>query len=277
MLVLGMVFAIEAIIMLALPQDLEDRIGTLGLAVIDSLLLTVFLVPCLWITIVRPLRQVAQCRQLLFNWAVSSEERKAGELARDLHDGIGQLITAINVGLKSLELGSSESHVIEQTRRLREIGSELHLSVRHLARGLRPTILDDIGLGPAIKHYAQEISEAHQIAVSVDVSDLDDRRLAQELETNIFRLIQESVSNAVRHAQPRHINLVVHINERSIELGVSDDGCGFDPDATLQCRGKTQPFGIISMRERVDLLGGQIQLISSRGHGTQIHVTIPLQ
>lgn len=276
LMILGMVFSIETMIMMALPTDLEPRLGTVGVAVVDSLLLTIFLVPCLWVTIVRPLRQIAKSRQLLFNWAVSSEERKAGELARDLHDGIGQLVTAINVGLKTLEMSSSDRDVVEQTRRLREIGSELHTSVRYLARGLRPTILDDIGLGPAIKNYAQDISDTHGIPLSLDVSDLEHRRLSHDLETAVYRIIQEAVMNAVRHAKPQHIDLVVHLHQSLIELGVSDDGCGFEPAAVLNCKGKSQPFGIISMRERADLIGGHIQLISSLGHGTQIHVTLPL-
>ncbi|MBI1348614.1 hypothetical protein GC163_20265 [bacterium] len=276
LLVLFLVFVIEAAIMLALPARLSETIGPLGVAATDSFLLTVLLVPCLWWVIVKPLRRIADCRQHLLDWALSGEERKARQLARDLHDGIGQIAAAMNIGLASIEANSTEPGIIEQAGKLREVGRQLHESIRTLARGLRPSVLDDIGLGPAISHYTQETAAAFAIPITTNASDLDKVRLPEAIETAVFRVVQEAVSNAVRHAHPQRIDLDILLTDHNIELSVSDDGCGFEPEDILDCRSQDKPFGLISIRERVHLLGGTALLTSRRGRGTQISASIPL-
>ena len=276
-MVLFLVFAIEAAIMLVLPDELGKTIGRLGVAATDSLLLTVLLVPCLWWVIVTPLRRIAECRQRLLNWALVAEERKAGQLARDLHDGVGQIVTAINLGLASIESNSTEPQIVEQAEKLREVGRQLHESIRTLARGLRPSVLDDIGLGPAIDQFARELAENYGIPISINATDLENIRLPEAVETATFRIVQEAISNAIRHASPRRINLDLLIQDQTLDLSISDDGCGFEPEKILDCHSQSKPFGLISIRERVHILGGTAQLISSRGRGTQLSVMIPLQ
>lgn len=277
LLVLSLVFGIEAGIMLTLPARLESWFGPIGAAAADSLLLTVLLVPCLWGVIVVPLRRIADCRQHLVNWALASEERKAGELSRDLHDGVGQLVAALNIGLKSLESSSAEPHVVAHAQRLRDIGRQLHESLRVLARGLRPRALDDLGLAAAVQNFASEVAAQFATPVSVRVADLEALRLPEAAETALFRIVQEAVLNAVRHGRPQHIDIEARIADDAVQLSVQDDGQGFDPEVVFTCRGQNEaPFGLISMRERARLLGGSAQIASAPGRGTQLSVRIPL-
>jgi signal transduction histidine kinase len=277
LMVLSLAFAFEAGIMLVLPKGLEAHFGPWGVAVADSLLLTLLLVPCLWWVIVVPLRRVAECRQHLLNWALAGEERKAGQLARDLHDGLGQFTAAINIGLKAIEDSSSDQHVIGQARHLREIGRQLHEAIRVLARGLRPTVLDDIGLAAAVTNYATETTAQHHTPVTAAVADLEPRRLPNAIETALYRIVQEAVTNAIRHGKPHRIDIETEVDDHHVELAVVDDGQGFNPDEVFNCRtGGSSPFGLISIRERVHLLGGVAKIESSPGKGTQLTVRIPL-
>ena len=274
--VLGIVCATEAIIMLGLPQRLEDQIGSSGVAIVDALLLTLILVPCLWWIIIRPLNQVAHDRQQLLEWALAGQERQAGQLSRDLHDGVGQFAVAMNVGLASLESQTSDPLVIEQARLLRDVGRQMHEAIRDLARGLRPQVLDDIGLAPAIVHYAAEAAATHALTIHVHVADLEGRRWQPELETALYRIAQEGITNTIRHARAQRIDLEISVDGPRIHLSLADDGCGFDIDQVFrQQTDSPKPFGLVSIRERTLLLGGRMRLESTPGRGTRLEVELP--
>ena len=124
-LVLLLAMLIEYVIMLILPAELETRIGPVGVAAADSLLLSVLLTPCLWWIVVNPLRRLAAARRQLLNWALQSEERTSGSGPHDLHDSVGQLAAALNIGLRAIEEVSCDPAVIEHTRHLRAVGSAI--------------------------------------------------------------------------------------------------------------------------------------------------------
>lgn len=276
-LVLILVFVIEVAIMLTLTEELLKRLGPIAVAFIDALLLTLVLVPCLLWLIVMPLRQLADCRRHFINWALTAEERKASELSRDLHDGIGQLAIAMAFDLKTLENSTSEPDITAQVKKLRETVRQFHNDIRILSRGLRPQVLDEIGFAAAIAEYPREVSLRTGIPIAVTMADLETIRLSPNVETALFRIAQEALTNAIRHGEPHRISIAATLIGKSVNLTISDDGHGFDVEQVFQCRTDSdRPFGIICIHERAGLLGGRAQIVSQRGQGTSVIVRIPL-
>lgn len=276
-LLLLLAMLLEYVIMLVLPAGLESRFGRVGTAVVDAALLSLLLTPCLWWIVVQPLQRLAAARRQLLNWAMQSEERRAAEIARDLHDGVGQLAAALNLGLRAIELRSEDPVVTERTQYLRDVGQQLHDSVRAVSRGLRPRTLDRLGLAAAVEHFAEECRQASCAAVTVDVAALQGARLSRPVETAMFRVIQEAVTNSLRHGHPENVRVRLWREAEHLCLEVVDDGCGFDVESTMAVRmaGDRVPFGLFSMRERVELLGGRVELRSQPGAGVSIQACVP--
>lgn len=275
--VLCLVFAIESGIMLLIPSDLVRQFGPWGVAILDSIILTFLLVPCLWSILVVPLTRIAQTRSRLLNWAMMSEERKVGQLARDLHDGVGQLVASLKLGLVSLSSSSSDSAFCEQLDHMRGICDQLNDSIRDLARGLRPRELDDLGLQAAIEKLVRQIRLQAAVDISVEVRGLESFRPAEVVETAVYRIAQEAVTNAIRHGDPSRIDIDIVAQEDMLQLIVADDGRGFDYTALVSpSSGREQPFGLFSMRERAENLGGSADFVSFPGRGTRIEISIPL-
>ncbi len=276
-LILAITFLIEGSLMIVLPAVAGERLGKWGMAGIDAFLLTVLLAPCIWGLMVRPLQTIAETRKQLFTWAMSTEERKAGEISRDLHDNFGQLLTSITVGLRTIEEISKDPLVVTHARRIRQTGLELHNAIRSLARGLRPTVLDDLGLAAALANLATDWRESSGVEIDLDVDELKNHRLSNEVETSIFRIAQESITNAIRHGSAKHIRMKVGFNDSRLLLAIDDDGCGFRTDETLSAKAMRRPFGLISMRERAESVGGDFTIRSTVGHGTSIEVLVELR
>ncbi len=275
--ILATIFSLEAAIMLLMPKSLSDAAGPFAVAMGDSLLLTLLLAPLLWRQVVMPLQKLAACRQQLLKWAFAGEERRAQALSRDLHDEIGQFAAAINMGLMSLENSVSDQEVIRRARELRNVGKQLHDSIRTVARGLRPRALDDLGLAAAIENFAAEHSRQGAVPIEADVSSLAGERLPDSVETAAFRIVQESILNALRHAQASRISLSAEVSNGQLQLCVRDNGRGFDVQSVFNCQGDGPgPCGLLGMRERAQLLGGVLKLQSGSGKGTEIQVTIPI-
>jgi signal transduction histidine kinase len=201
-------------------------------------------------------------------WRVQEEERR--RLARELHDGLGQNLTALKH-----RLGQIGSGLLPEQAALRDkLETALVLcagaleDTRILSRLLRPPILDDLGLEPALNWLARSLEESARVAVVVEIEPLP--TLAGELQTLLFRIAQEALNNAAKHASAHSLLLRLVVRDGSLQLQVIDDGCGFDP-AT-----RAGGTGLGSMRERVRLYGGHLELRSSPGHGTRLRATVPL-
>jgi two-component system sensor histidine kinase UhpB len=168
---------------------------------------------------------------------------------------------------------------------LRDITAATLDEVRKLARGLRPSVLDDLGLAAALEHFAAEYTHAHRIAVDVVAPDLALARLPAEVETALYRIVQEALTNVLKHAAAKAVSLVVRRelggppSSSGVHLTVEDDGRGFDSDALLQAPGWASAgkgLGLVDIRERAALLNGSVTLESRPGSGTTVHVYIPL-
>ena len=273
-LILTITFIIEGSLMIILPLVAGEKLGKWGMATVDAFLLTVLLAPCIWGLMVRPLQTIAETRKQLFAWAMSTEERKAGEISRDLHDNYGQLLTSITVGLRTIEEISKDPLVVTHARRIRHTGLELHKAIRSLARGLRPTVLDDLGLAAALSNLATDWRESSGIEIDLKVDELKNTRLPNAVETSIFRIAQESITNAIRHGSAKHIHIQGQFDGARLLFVIDDDGCGFRTDEMLAARAVRRPFGLISMRERAESIGGKFSIRSSVGRGTSIEVVV---
>ena len=205
-------------------------------------------------------------------WRVQENERR--RLARELHDGIGQHLTALRHRLEGLGRNAS----CTGDARLRQAFDLCEIAiaeVRALSRLLRPQILDDLGLDAALHWLARHSSEDTGCTIDVNVGVLP-AQLDSDLSTLIFRVVQEALANAIKHAEARQV--IVSLSQRggSLLLLIVDDGRGCDVDDALRRSSENESTGLASMRERVRLFGGQLELLSQPGEGLQLRARLPL-
>ena len=203
-------------------------------------------------------------------WRVQEDERR--RLARELHDGLGQNLTALKhrLGQIGSELAPGHAELRDKLDTALALCSGALEDTRNLSRLLRPPILDDLGLEPALKWLARSLEESAGVAVVVEIETLP--ALDGELQTLLFRVAQEAFNNAAKHADAHSLLLRLVIRDGGLQLQVIDDGRGFDPDLALRAGGS----GLGSIRERLRLYGGQLELRSSPGHGARLRATVPL-
>lgn len=269
--VLLLVFGVECGIMLALWAAPPQFHGRWAGALIDSVTLTVVLAPALWISLVRPLQQLSSSRGQLLRQLFDAQEQERARLARDLHDELGQHLTAIMIGMRTVEQAETLAQAKERAQAIAAAGAAGLREVRRMARGLRPTVLDDLGLATAIERLCEDFQSAHGVPVDLSMSIDPSRRFAPPLELCIFRVIQESLTNTAKHAAARRVAVHLEGDDREIRLSVRDDGKGFDPDGPTDAW-----FGLIGMRERIEMLGGVFEIQSAPGTGTSIRATLPV-
>jgi signal transduction histidine kinase len=140
---------------------------------------------------------------------------------------------------------------------------------------LRPTLLDDLGLVPAVKWYAENYLEPVGITVDLETAGAE-RRLPMRVETALFRIIQEAITNIVRHARAGCTGISLEFKETSVAVRIEDDGIGFDVDRALKSRNGERGLGLLGMKERAKLLGGVLSIKSRPGVGTEVAVEIPI-
>ncbi|MBI4515011.1 MAG: sensor histidine kinase [Deltaproteobacteria bacterium] len=203
-------------------------------------------------------------------------ERTLRRVARELHDDLGQALTAVKMelGLIEREL-TAESPARAHVRESREqIGGVLQ-NVRNLAQLLRPAVLDDLGLVPAIRSYITRFSERTQIAIALEAPPAE-TRLPRPIEVALYRVLQEALTNVARHAAARHVSVRLQVDSEAAALVVHDDGRGFDVSAILQNPPPDHGMGLLGMRERVAIYRGTFTIDSSDRSGTEVALTIPL-
>ena len=148
--------------------------------------------------------------------------------------------------------------------------------MRRLAWGLRPSVLDDLGLATAVERYAEEFGRARGIAVTLQTAGLDRDRMPAAVETALYRIMQEALSNVARHAEAHQVHVRLERRGATVVLVVEDDGRGFDPTHPPVASGTTRGLGIHSMRERAAVHKGSLAIDSAPESGTRVAVDIPL-
>jgi signal transduction histidine kinase len=201
-----------------------------------------------------------------------AQEEERRTISRELHDDVGQQLTAMRMELGTLERlrGGNSGEFGARLAELKGMAEQSLHVIRDIAAGLRPSVLDDLGLPAAVQKQAREFSKRTGVTVSVTVDGrFDDLR--DPHRTYIYRIVQEALTNCAKHAHPNQIAVTLVKRTERIDLTVADDGAGFDAD-----RMRRGGLGLIGMEERVRELGGRAEVRSSRGQGTTIHVTVPL-
>lgn len=200
---------------------------------------------------------------------IRAQEDERARVARELHDSAGQALTSILLSLKLIEQLDSVEGMRERIADLRDVASSTAAEVRRIARELRPTILDDLGLEAALGRYGSELADRTGVETDIDVHVPE--RLPKEIETVAYRVVQEAITNALKSAYPGRLSIAVSVAEGVLRARVVDDGRGFDPDG-VEGRG----LGLRGMRERAELVGGKLEIRSAPGAGTTVELTIPV-
>lgn len=212
-------------------------------------------------------------RQQLRALAAHQEERLEGErkhIAREVHDDLGQLLTALKMNVSLLRLRFGENNaLLDRAEEMRLLVDQTIHVVRQVASNLRPAALD-LGLLPAIEWLADDFSARWSIRCRLDVGDGD--ILLDELQSSaVFRVVQESLTNVARYAGAGEVTISLHVSGQCLHLSVKDDGVGFDTVAI----GKARGFGLFGMRERMLAAGGTLRIESIPGKGTTVSIELP--
>jgi signal transduction histidine kinase len=200
---------------------------------------------------------------------VAAQEEERRRLALELHDETGQALTSILLGLKAIGGAETKEDAQRAEADVRGLVVQALQDVRALAVELRPSALDDFGLGPAVERLAQTFGERSGISTTVE-THLDDR-LPPELETTLYRVVQEALSNVVKHAGAEHVSIVLAQRGSGVAATIDDDGQGFDESLI-----RPDALGLTGMRERLALVGGTLEIESAPGSGTTVAARVPV-
>jgi signal transduction histidine kinase len=201
---------------------------------------------------------------------VQAQEAERQRLARELHDETGQALTSILLGLKPLEDALADDPKRTALAELRELVVNALQDVRRLAVELRPAVLDDYGLVPALERLIDAFAEQSDVRIDFH-SALGETRLPSEVETALYRVVQESLTNIVKHADAGNISVSLARRESGVAAVIEDDGAGFDPRAA-----DGDGIGLLGMRERLALIDGRLEIESRPGAGTTVVAEVPL-
>ncbi|MDN5213979.1 type IV pili methyl-accepting chemotaxis transducer N-terminal domain-containing protein [Fulvivirgaceae bacterium BMA12] len=202
------------------------------------------------------------------------EERK--RISREIHDGIGQMLTAMKLNMEAINPSSS----VHSRRRFDETKSMLKnviKEVRRVSFNLTPSSLSDFGIAPAIKKFCNEVEKLSEINIIFDNKSGFINRLDKHIETNVYRIIQEAVNNAVKYSKAENIKVSLEHSSSQLRITIADDGKGFDVKKLKESgHFSASGHGIFNMKERTAFISGNFNLHSEPGNGTQIDLTIPL-
>jgi two-component system, NarL family, sensor kinase len=205
---------------------------------------------------------------------VTLQVNERRRFARELHDGVSQLLVAAKyrIGLVARQAETGRVSAPDVLRQAGDLLSEAVGEIRHISHGLRPALLDDMGLEIALNNLVGQFSERNSIACSVECN-LKDIRLPADIDISLYRIVQEALGNVEKHAAAGHLWVKLFRRGEFIVLDIKDDGAGFSTDQLKSVVG----IGIRNMRERAELLGGIFSLESSPGAGTRINIELPLE
>jgi signal transduction histidine kinase len=222
------------------------------------------------------LRRRDEIRTRLLDQVMTAQEEERRRIARELHDETGQSLTTLTVGLATIAEAADLGAARERAAELRRVAARTLAEVHNLSRGLRPSVLDDLGLLPALERHLKEYGAGRGIAVDLHTSGFDHQRLPEPVEIAVYRIVQEALTNAARHAAASTVSVILEHRGRSVHVIVEDDGRGFDLEGVLGSGDADRTLGLHGMRERASLLGGSLTVESAPGRGSTVFAEIPL-
>ena len=222
-------------------------------------------------------RLMEQRLRRLSHKLLKAQEEERLRISRDLHDAIGQTLTGINVGLATLknEAAADSRDLSEAITRAQQLVERSMKTVHQFAWELRPTLLDDLGLVPALRSYAKTFAERTGVKLHF-ACDADEYPLDGDRRTALFRVAQGALSNVERHARAGTARLILHSLPGAVRLEVRDNGRSFNVPRMETSR-TNRHLGLLVMRERVEMVGGTFGIESSRGHGTVVRADVPIE
>lgn len=204
---------------------------------------------------------------------VNVQEQERRRLALNLHDQLGQQLTALRLALATLRDAGDDNERSGRFERVEEIVAQLDRDVDFLAWELRPPALDDVGLEAALAEFVRQWSSTNGVAARLHHTPRDSARLPTEIESNLYRIVQEALNNVAKHARAQHVSVIFERRAGELTLIIEDDGGGFDPeDQEVRRRG----MGLAGIDERTAAIGGALEVESSTGRGTTLFIRIPL-
>ena len=216
-----------------------------------------------------------RARRELLGAVIAAQEAERARVSRDLHDDIGQALTSLLLGLRLINVPGEVAVGSDSTERLAElralVADALHRT-RQMAFDLRPTVLDDVGLTPALERLVAEVARRSGLAVDAAVDGIPEYDgVAPAVATVVYRVVQEALTNVVRHAGASSASVAVTVASGRLRAVVEDDGTGFDPD-----RPADGHLGLQGMKERAELIGGTVRILSAPGSRTTVVLDVPL-
>ncbi len=242
------------------PVWAKDDIGSLGAA---------------FNQMAKELKRKEEMRVQLLAKVISAQEEERKRIARELHDETGQALTSLMVGLRFLE-DSATTAAGEKIAELRALAAQTLDEVHHLATELRPSLLDDLGLGAAIQRYIEEYSDKMNISVDSHISGLSGQRLPPEIEVAVYRITQEALTNIAKYADATNVSVVLRYRNSSLVAVIEDNGKGFDVRNVMASE-DSKKLGLFGMYERASLIGGKLTIESKPASGTTIFLEVHLK
>ena len=222
------------------------------------------------------LRESRRRLQVLSRRLVEVQETERRHLARELHDEIGQALTVTEMNLQALLASPGTDALAPRVKASLQVVERVQEQVHDLSLNLRPSMLDDLGLEPALRWYTERQAALAGLQAEVRADPLE-QRLDPMIETECFRVAQEALTNVVKHAKARTLTVELTQRDEQLHLSVRDDGVGFDAASAREQAVRGASLGVLSMEERATFAGGGIQYHATPGQGTEVHAWFPLK
>jgi PAS domain S-box-containing protein len=208
---------------------------------------------------------------------IEAQEAERQRIARELHDEIGQILTAVGLNLQAARASCQTSSCVSYSQDNIALVDEALRMVRDLSFDLRPSLLDDLGLVAALQWYVERYAQRSGLEAQVIADSLEtEERLPRNTETAAFRIVQEALTNVVRHAQAKSVLVELESNQSELVVKVKDDGLGFDHVALMRDAAPIATLGLRGMEERAVALGGKLMINSDAGGGTEVCARLPI-
>ncbi len=224
-------------------------------------------------------KQITSARnrlKILSSKLISVQEAEKRNISRELHDEIGQLLTAVKIELQRIKTDSDSDEIKTLAADCTILVEKSISVVRNLSIELRPSIIDDLGLAASIRWYTDKFSQRTSIPIDAEIKEID-KILSPECGITIFRVCQEALTNIAKHSLADYVRVVLYQNKNFVTLTIEDNGKGFDVQKALRQAAEGKSLGLLNMQERVELIGGKFSMKSLKGSGTSIKVSCRIE
>jgi PAS domain S-box-containing protein len=223
-------------------------------------------------------KQEENLRQLSLQ-IMTAQETERGRISRELHDGVGQQLTAMKYileGIRNAARGKDEEKLLNRINEARELATQIISDLRGISLDLRPTMLDDLGLKPTLEWFTRQYAERYEIGVVLEC-EVEEAEIPSHVATATYRIIQEAMGNVAKHAKAKRVVIDVRSDTEALRVQITDDGVGFDMALLPQAQKTRGCSGMLNMKERVHFLGGDFRLETAPGKGTKLTLAIPVK